>query len=133
LNLIYAGDVAEGAVLAANHAGTVGQVYNLCSEGELTQRQMVDTLTDALLLPRITKHIPFALAMRVALAREAFARLLRRKKPPRITRRAIYLIGRPTMFSSAKARDELGWERRVDIKEGVRRALEWFFAEESRE
>src|SRR5882724_6690621 len=36
LNIIYAGDVAAGAILAANAPQAVGQVYNLCSEGEAT-------------------------------------------------------------------------------------------------
>src|SRR2546430_7510904 len=34
LNIIFAGDVAAGAILAANHPGAVGQVYNLSSRGE---------------------------------------------------------------------------------------------------
>ena len=37
LNLIYAGDVARGCILAARHPGAVGQAYNLCSEGEIRQ------------------------------------------------------------------------------------------------
>jgi nucleoside-diphosphate-sugar epimerase len=130
LNLIYAGDVAEGAILAANHPEARGQIYNLSSEGEVTQRQLVDTLTDALSLPRIQKHVPFGLAFRVAFMRELFARLLRRKKPPRITRRAIYLIGRPTLFSSARAKTQLGWQPKIDIQEGTRRALAWYFEQE---
>ena len=54
--------------------------------------------------------------------RRAVARLLGRAKPPTITRRAIYLIGRSTHFSIAKARDQLGWRPRVSIEE-VRRQL----------
>lgn len=126
LNIIYAGDVAAGAIRAANHPDSIGQAYNLCSEGELTQIDMINTLTDALGLPRVTKHVPYGLAIRWAFVQEAFARLLGRKKPPTITRRAIYLIGRSTQFSTEKARTQLGWRPQVDIREGVRRTLEWF-------
>lgn len=127
LNIIYVSDVAAGAILAANNPAAQGQAYNLCSEGEVTQKVMIDTMTDALALPRLTKHIPFFLAMRSALVIEAIARLCRFKNPPRVTRRAIFLIGRPTHYSIAKARRELGWSPRVTIDDGVRRSLEWYF------
>jgi nucleoside-diphosphate-sugar epimerase len=126
LNLIYAGDVAAGAILAAQDPKAVGRVYNLCSEGEVTQRELLDALTDALALPRIRKRVPYFLAMRFAFLKEAVARLLRRPSPPTITRRAIYLVGRSTQFSTARAREELGWRPRVAVQEGVRRTLEWY-------
>lgn len=126
LNLIYAGDVARGAILAAAADQARGRVYNLCSTGEITQRDMVDTLTGQLGLPRIEKHVPFWLAMRFAFLKEAFAKLLGKKKPPAITRRAIYLIGRPTQFDIARAGRELGWRPEIGIQEGIRRSLEWF-------
>jgi nucleoside-diphosphate-sugar epimerase len=126
LNLIYAGDVARGCILAARHPLAERQAYNLCSEGEITQKDMLNALTDALSLPRITKHVPYFLAIRFAFVKEAFARLLRRSNPPTITRRAIYLIGRSTQYSIAKARRELGWRPEVKIQEGVRRTLAWY-------
>lgn len=132
LNIIFAGDVAAGAILAANHPGAVGQVYNLSSRGEVTQRKLVDTLCDALGLPRVTKRVPFFLAWQMAFWSEFFAKLLMKKKPPRITRRAIYLIGRPPLFSIDKARKDLGWEPRMRIEEGVKRTLEWLLAEEKK-
>jgi nucleoside-diphosphate-sugar epimerase len=126
LNIIYAGDVAAGILLAANHPDAKGQAYNICSEGEVKQKDLLNALTDALSLPRVTKHVPYGLAIRYAFVLEAIAKLLRRSKPPTITRRAIYLIGRSTQYSTQKARTELGWKPQVDIQEGVRRTLEWF-------
>ena len=133
LNIVYAGDVAAGAIAAANEPRAVGQAYNLCSEGEVSQRDLLDTMTDALSLPRVTKHIPYFVAIRFALLQEAIARLLRRAKPPTITRRAIYLVGRSNRFSIRKAGAQLGWRPRMNIQDGVRRTLEWYFGlEENR-
>jgi nucleoside-diphosphate-sugar epimerase len=126
LNIIYAGDVAAGALLAANHPSAAGRVYNLSSQGEVTQLDLLNALTDALGLPRIRKHIPFWLVSRVAALQEFLARLLRRTRPPTITRRAVYLIGRSTQFSTRRAHDELGWKPQVDVTEGVRRTLDWY-------
>jgi nucleoside-diphosphate-sugar epimerase len=126
LNIIYAGDVAHGAILAANYPNAKGQAYNLCSEGEVKQKDLLNALTDALSLPRVTKHVPYWLAIRWAFVLEALGKLLRRRKPPTITRRAIYLIGRSTQYSTQKAREQLDWKPQVNIQEGVRRTLEWF-------
>ncbi len=126
LNIIYAGDVARGIVLAAENPNSVGETYNLCSVGEVTQLDMVNALTDALGLPRVTRHVPYFLALRFAWVQEAMAKLLGRAKPPRITRRAIYLIGRPTQYRIDKAVQQLGWKPEVGIQEGVQRTLAWF-------
>src|SRR5207244_1148701 len=103
LNIIYVSDVAARAILAANDRRASGQAFNLCSEGEVTQKDMINAMTDALGLARVTRHIPFFLAMRSAFLLESIARLCRFKNPPRVTRRAIFLIGRPTYYSIAKA------------------------------
>ena len=126
LNIMYAADVARGAILAANHPGAVGEAYNVCSEGEVKQIDLLNALTDALSLPRVTKHVPYGLAIRWAFVLECCKRMVFSKRPPTITRRAIYLIGRSTRYSSEKARTQLGWKPQIDIREGVKRTLEWF-------
>jgi len=126
LNIIFGGDVARGCILAAEHPGAVGQAYNLCSEGEITQRDLINTLTDNLKLPRVTKRVPYAAAIRFAWLKEAWAKLRGSAKPPTITRRAIYLIGRPTMYDISKAKAELGWKPEVKIAEGVAKTLAWY-------
>ncbi len=85
LNLIYAGDVADGAIRAANHPQAVGQVFHLSSAGEVTQRNLLDTQTDGLSLPRIRKRVPFFLAYRWPFSRNLWpgcsGRGLRRESP----------------------------------------------------
>jgi nucleoside-diphosphate-sugar epimerase len=126
LNLVYAGDVAEGAILAANHPGARGRAYNLSSEGELTQQEFLDALTDLLGLPRIRHRIPFRVAFWLGWSSELIGRAIRLRRPPHITRYAVSLVGRPTQFSTARARDELGWRPCVGAVEGLRRTLEWY-------
>ncbi|HYT92405.1 MAG TPA: NAD-dependent epimerase/dehydratase family protein [Gemmataceae bacterium] len=124
LNIVYAADVAEGAILAANHPNARGQVYHLCSEGEVTQRQFYDALSDALGLPRVTRQRPYWLAFWGGFVGEVIARLFRWGRAPYISRYSVRLVGRPAHFSIEKARKELGWQPRVGILEGVRRTLE---------
>jgi nucleoside-diphosphate-sugar epimerase len=131
LNIIYAGDVADGAIRAANHPDAVGQAYNLSSGGEITQRQLLDLLTDALGRPRITRRIPYRLAFWGGMLSELIGRAIRLKRPPHITRYAVGLVARPTLFSTAKARSQLGWRPTVSVAEGLRRTLDWHQQQEA--
>ena len=123
INTIYAGDVAEGAIRAAANHGAIGQAYNLSSGGEITQRGLLDLLTDALGQPRITRHIPYRVAVWGGLLSELIGRAIRLKRPPHITRYAVALVARPTLFSTAKAQTHLGWRPTVSIEEGLKRTL----------
>ena len=126
LNVVYAGDVAEGAILAATHPEARGQAYNLSSEGEITQHDFLDLLADELGRPRIRGHVSYAFAYWGGLFSEAIGRLIRMRRPPHLTRYAVALIGRSTRFSIAKARQQLGWQPRVGVREGLRLSLEWY-------
>ena len=103
LNVIYAGDVARGAILAASSPAARGQTYNLSSEGELTQREFIDALTDSLGLPRVTETVSFSRAYWMGYFSEFIGHLIRMKRPPYISRYAIALVGRSTQFSIDKA------------------------------
>ncbi len=131
LNIIYASDVAAGAILAANHPESHGQAYHLCSDGEVTQRQFLNALTDTLGMDRVTRRAPFALAYVGGFFGEVIARVFKWKRAPYITRYSVSLVARPALFSSAKARSQLGWQPQVTPVEGLRRTLEWYRAKEA--
>jgi 2-alkyl-3-oxoalkanoate reductase len=129
LNLLYAGDVAAGAILAADNPCARGQAFNLCSEGELTQEAFLDAITDALGMEHVRRHLPYRLAYSLGLVSELIGKAIFLKRPPHITRYGVALVGRPTRFSTAKARMQLGWQPRVTASEGIRLTLEWLRAE----
>jgi nucleoside-diphosphate-sugar epimerase len=126
LNIVYAGDVAEGAIRAANHPQAKGQAYNLSSEGEITQGDFLDLLADMLDRPRIRRRVSYQFAYWGGFLSELIGRLIRLHRPPHLTRYAVALVGRSTRFSIAKARTQLGWQPCIGIYEGVRRTLEWY-------
>jgi nucleoside-diphosphate-sugar epimerase len=126
LNIVYAGDVADGAIRAANHPQARGQAYNLSSEGEITQREFLDLLADLLGRPRVRRQAPYRLAFWGSFLAEVIARLIFLRRPPHMTRYAVALIGRSTRFSTARAREELGWRPGTGVHEGLRRTLDWY-------
>jgi len=131
MNTVYAGSVAHACLLAAKHSCVAGQAYNITNDGTITQEGWFDLWAKALDLPSPTKHISYRAAFTGGFCLEAIYRVIKSKKPPYITRYAAWLLGRPTVYSTAKAERELGWKPVVTYQEGVRRAVEWFNSEQA--
>jgi len=130
LSILPVSDVARGAILAAHEPGARGEAYNLTNGAGITQKDLLDLLTELLNLPPIQRHVPYFLAYQLAFYSELLGRILRQQRPPQITRRAVYMIGRSSLFDSKKAREQLSWEPQVPIRDAVRQSLEWFLAQE---
>jgi len=131
LNVVYAGNVAEGAILAAESDKAIGQAYNCCNDGVMKQKEWMNMLAAELGAPPVTKHVPYKVAYNVAFILECIYHALRIKNPPMITRYAVWLMGRRCFFSAEKARNELGWQSTVSYQEGVKKTIAWLRQQES--
>ncbi|HQA00264.1 MAG TPA: NAD-dependent epimerase/dehydratase family protein, partial [Phycisphaerae bacterium] len=130
LNVVYAGNVAEGCILAVDAPQAVGQAYNLCNDGEMRQKEWMNLLAAELGAPPVTRHVPYKLAYNLAFILECIGHALKLKKPPMITRYAVWLMGRRCYFSADKARRELGWKSTVSYQEGVKKTIAWLREQE---
>jgi nucleoside-diphosphate-sugar epimerase len=126
VNLVHAADVADGAIRAANHPAAAGQAYHLCSEGEITQREFLDTLTGALGLPRVQRHTSPLAAYLAGAVGDVVARVGRWGRPPDVSRYSVALMTRPVNFSIDRARRQLDWQPRVELRAAIRQAVEWY-------
>ncbi len=125
LNLVHAGDVARGIILAATSPNARRQAYHLCSPGEISQREFFDFLSERLDLPSVRRRVPRRIAWRAAGILESLFHIAGSESPPPFTRRAILMLSRPIRFSIAKAERELGWRPEIPIREGLDDALRW--------
>ena len=130
LSAVYAGVVADAAILAADDPGSVGEAYNVTSHAAITQRQFLDMLADALHVPRVTWRYPFLYAFYGGFALELRERLRRSKKPPQVTRYGAWLLGRRLSYSTEKARTKLGWTPALSYEESIERTVQWFLADQ---
>ncbi|GMV97185.1 MAG: oxidoreductase [Phycisphaerae bacterium] len=130
LNVVYAGNVAEGAILAVDSPRAIGQAYNCSNDGVIKQKEWFDLLARALGAPPVTKHVPYRVAYAAAFFLEILGHAFRWKQPPMITRYAVWLMGRRCYFSAEKARRELGWKSTVCYEEGVKKTVEWLKTQE---
>lgn len=125
LNVVYAGNVAEGAILAADSPTAAGQAYNCSNDGVMKQKQWLNLLASELGAPAVTKHVPYRIAYGAAFLLECLGHLFRTKNPPMVTRYAVWLMGRRCFFSAEKARRELGWTSTMSYEEGVKKTIAW--------
>ncbi|MBX6313297.1 MAG: NAD-dependent epimerase/dehydratase family protein [Isosphaeraceae bacterium] len=127
ISAIYAGNVADACLLAADDPGSAGEAYNITDQGPITQRDYVNLWAAACDAPPVTRCWPYRLLFAGAFAVEAIARTRGRKTPPVITRYAIWLMGRYLSYSTAKARQRLGWSPALDYAESIARTIRWYF------
>jgi nucleoside-diphosphate-sugar epimerase len=126
LSAVYAGVVADAALLAARDPASRGEAYNITSQGPISQRAFLDLFADALEVPRVSRQVPYALAFTGGFLLELQDRLLGRSLPPRVTRYGAWLLGRRLEYSTDKARARLGWEPEISYRDSIERTIRWF-------
>ncbi len=131
LNVVYAGNVAEGAILAVDSPKAAGQAYNCSNDGVMKQKQWLNLLAGELGAPPVDKHVPYKVAYAAAFVLECIGHAFKLKNPPMITRYAVWLMGRRCFFSAEKARRELDWQSTVPYEEGVKKTIAWLREQES--
>jgi nucleoside-diphosphate-sugar epimerase len=131
--LCYVENLMDIAVLALRHGAAPGHAFNVSDGLDITWRQLTDDLADGLGSPRVRRSLPYWLANGIGFSLEHGYRLLRRtvglNAPPLLSRQAVQVLGINQDFSSRRARDMLGWEPRVDYREGLEATLAWLRAE----
>jgi nucleoside-diphosphate-sugar epimerase len=129
LNVVYAGNIAEAALAAAQMPEANGQAYNCSNDGVITQQEYFDLLADALGAARVARRVPYRLAYFAGFVLECLGHLLGSQRPPFVTRYAVWLMGRRSYFSADKARRDLGWQATVPYEVGVPRTIRWYLRE----
>lgn len=126
LNVVYAGNIAEAAITAAGRADCNGEAFNCSNDGVITQQAYFDLLARAIGAPPVTRHVPYGVAYRAGFVLECLGHLLRTRKPPFVTRYAVWLMGRRSYFSAEKARRMLNWQPTVTYEVGVPNTVRWY-------
>ncbi len=127
LPFCYVTDVVQGFMLAAYHENAPGNVYNITNDRPLTQLEMFNAIADAVDGVRPTRHLPYLpIYYGSIVAEKVVARVTRTK--PIVTQLGAMMFGSDNRHSVEKARRELGYEPKVDLRTGITSAAEWFNA-----
>jgi dihydroflavonol-4-reductase len=122
LNVVDVEDVAQGHLLAAEK-GRVGEKYILGNEN-LTLRQILTLLAELVGRPAPRFKVPYTLALGVAYADAALARLIPGREPfaPPV---GVKLSRKTMFFDPSKAVRELGVPQ-TPVREALTKAIRWF-------
>jgi len=123
LNGLAVEDIARGVVSAATNYECGGEVFNLCSSGDLTQKAFLDMICQHQRLPKVQRKIPLWLAWSYASIIEHSARISGQKTKPPVTRHDLTVFSRPPKFSHAKATAIIGWKPLVPLAEALQQTL----------
>jgi nucleoside-diphosphate-sugar epimerase len=121
---VYIDDLAE-AVLLGLLKGEPGRAYTAWSGEAVTFGEYFDRIA-AMAGAKPARRLPRPLLVAVSKATEAVAAA--RGETPAFSARAVTFVDRRGTASNRRARDELGWEPRVGLDEGLRRTEEWLRA-----
>jgi nucleoside-diphosphate-sugar epimerase len=124
LNNTYVGNLIDAVFLALDNEAAVGETFNVRDERLVTREEYLMTVADYLGKPR-PGHVPLWLARAAVPFIEGWAKLRGSTEAPLLTRATIKFMARNLDFSIAKAKEKLGYQPRVDFKEGMQEALDW--------
>jgi nucleoside-diphosphate-sugar epimerase len=123
--LAYVSNVVDLIMLAADSERSVGQAYNAADGSNVTWRSYVDKLAEILGVSTPHIAIPYGPAYAAGWIMEGLYGLLRIPNRPLLTRLAVDIFATDLGFSIDKAREELGFQPRIDFLEGMRRVDTW--------
>jgi nucleoside-diphosphate-sugar epimerase len=127
LPFCYVTDVVQGFLLAAYHEHAPGNVYNITNDHPLTQQEMFDAIAEAVGGTRPTRHLPYLPVYYGSIVAEKVVARLTHTRPI-VTQLGAMMFGTDNRHSVEKARHELGYESKVDLRTGIELAAEWFNA-----
>ena len=129
--LVHAADVADAVILAGTHPNAVGQAYNITGGRPTSLQELAATYEELSGERKLFIPVPISL-LRTTLFTRWLVRNLRHRRLERMMKRykdreyqqSVFLCRH--YFDISKAQTELGYEPRVDLREGLRRTLAWY-------
>lgn len=112
-------NVALAIALALKADRAEGQVYNITNGEPTPFKELIEEALQGLGLTIRYKKLPAFLLGGLASSLEVLYRVLPLKGEPPLTRYTYYLLRYSQTLDISKAREELGYEPRISIKEGI--------------
>ena len=130
----YVTDVAEGIALAGLSDKSAGRTYFICSDKAHTWDEVIDAIAEAVGTRVVKVRLHGATVKMLGRWIKSAASLQRalglRKRPPMLTvSRTIEVAERYWNCSCERAKKELGFAPKIDLKEGARMTAQWYRAQ----
>ena len=124
--LVYAKNLADGLLRAAEAPGAEGALYNITDGAPVTRRRLIEKIADEMGIERPKKNIPYPVAVIICFLCEFTAKILRLKTPPILNRFKLKFMCTYLTFDISKARRELGYGPDIPFDEAIRETVDWY-------
>jgi nucleoside-diphosphate-sugar epimerase len=127
VDLTYIQNVVDALLLCVESpANTLGKKYNISNGEPVKIWELVNRICDELTLPHPTRKISYKTANAAAAAIEFVYSLIPYSPEPPLTRLTVSMLAHSTILDISAARNELGYQPKVLVAEGVERFLKWW-------
>ena len=123
-HLTYIGDLVEGFRLCGEVPGAAGRTYILAGGEIPLLTDLTAMIAEEAHVPPPTVHLPVGPFWFAGAVCEAICAPFGIEPP--IYRRRVDFFTKSRAFDITRARTELGFEPRVDLRQGIRRTLVWY-------
>ena len=127
VDLTYIENVVDALLLCSESpASTLGKKYNITNGEPVKIWRLIERICDELHYPRPRRKIPYRAADAVAGTLEFVYSLVPFSPEPPLTRLSVSMMANSSTLDISAARNELGYQPKVSIEEGVARFLKWW-------
>ena len=123
-HMIYIDDLIDGILLCGAKKEAIGNVYILGDESFVTINRLVEMIADVLGVKAPRFHFPFTPAYYASILCEFICKPLGIDPP--LYRRRVDFFRKNRAFDISKAKRELGFRPKVDLKTGIRLTANWY-------
>jgi len=124
-HLVYIDDLIDGYMLCGQKKNAIGQTYIIGGDKYVSLNELVSLIARSLDVPTPKKHFRFFWAVwTAALACEIACKPFGINPP--IFRRRVDIFRKNRAFDISKAKKELGFRPKTDLKEGIKKTAEWY-------
>jgi nucleoside-diphosphate-sugar epimerase len=123
-HMIYIADLIDGILLCGTKDNSIGGIYILAGEAPATLNQIVQLIADALVVPPPKLHFPVAPVYLAGFLCELICKSLGINAP--LYRRRVDFFRKNRAFDVSKAKRELDFDPKTDLKTGIGLTAEWY-------
>ena len=121
----YVENLTQGMVLAGRHPAAGGETFILADDEPISWREIAHDVAVGLGVKPPRFSLPYWALWPVVGGMEAIGRATGWKNPP-LTFYRIAVVRKDLVFSNRKAKEQIGFQPKIGLKEGLERTLAWY-------
>ncbi len=127
VDLTYIENVVDALLLCVESpANTLGKKYNISNGEPVKIWKLVERICAELNLPHPKRKISYRTANAIASMLELIYTVIPTHPEPPLTRISVSMMANNTTLDISAAKNELGYQPKVSVEEGVQRFLSWW-------